>query len=79
MGPLISGGYVRINFLYPNYSTIPGSGASFDPINIMQMIFYFGIQLLIVLPFTLISGGRSLCNYYCPMAVFGVIGTKISS
>ena len=70
---------MRINLLFPNETNALGSWASFDPAIAMQMIFYFGIQLLIVLPFTLISGGRSFCNYYCPMSVFGVIGTKIKN
>ena len=75
LGPILAGGYIGLDIFYPNPSS-EGSLISFD-VNIGQMVFYFGIQILIAVMFTLIGGNRSFCNYGCPMGVFGIIGTKI--
>lgn len=79
LGPLMAGGYIGVNIVFPNSPGETGSWASFDATVAMQMIFYFGIQAFIVFFFTLMQGSRSFCRYYCPMGVLGAVGTKIKN
>ncbi len=63
------GQIVRIDFFY---QTEHGVSVS----NIYGYIVYYGIVLLILIP-ALLAGKRAFCHYFCWMAPFMVIGTKI--
>lgn len=82
LGPILIGGYVfGFNPYFPNPSNdltalVSWSGANAGEL-ISQFIFYFGIIGSVGILFALVGGNRSFCNYACPMAVLGVIGTKV--
>ena len=63
------GGIFKIDFFYMTEHGISVS-------NIFGFIIYYGIILLILLP-ALIGGKRAFCHYFCWMAPFMVLGTKI--
>jgi polyferredoxin len=80
LGPLIGGGYYNgLNLLYPNEPTDFISIISFDNRAANQLFFYFGILGSVAILFTLVGGGRSFCNYACPMGVLGILGTKLKN
>lgn len=78
IGPIVAGGFSNgFSPYYPNADG--GSIMSFSEQFNGGHIFYFGIQLILAVMFGLIFGGRSFCSYGCPMAVLGIIGTKIKN
>jgi polyferredoxin len=80
LGPIFALGYPEgLNLFYPSPSTDISGLFSFDIRVLGQLAFYFGIIASVILLFTLIGGSRSFCNYACPMAVLGIIGTKIKN
>lgn len=80
LGPILMGGYINsINIFYPNRPDEVNTIISFSNEAIGQLIFYFGILGSVIILFTIIGGKRSFCNYACPMAVLGIIGTKIKN
>ncbi|UYP47455.1 hypothetical protein NEF87_003740 [Candidatus Lokiarchaeum ossiferum] len=79
LGPILAGGYFNgINFFYPNVAE-QNQWWSFDGRAPSSLIFYFGIQISVILIFVLIPGNRGLCAYGCPMGVLGILGTKIKN
>ncbi len=65
-----SGGIKEVDPLFETYHGISVS-------DIMSYVIYYGIICLIVIP-TLIGGRRTFCHYFCWMAPFMIIGTKIA-
>ena len=63
------GEIIRVDFLY---QTEYGVSIS----NIYGYVIYYGIVALILLP-ALIGGKRAFCHYFCWMAPFMVVGTKL--
>lgn len=79
LGPVAAGGWVNgLDLGYPNQ---PGDiqWVSFDAAAAGSLVFYFGIQIGIVILFCGFAGTRGFCRYACPMAVLGIIGTKIKN
>lgn len=66
---LHKGGIAEVNFLFETQHGISVS-------SIQSYIIYYGIVLLILLP-SILFGKRVFCHYFCWMAPFMVIGTKI--
>lgn len=78
LGPILAGGFINgVNIAFPNEAG--SSLISFEGTFNGGHIFYFGIQIILAIIFGLWFGGRSFCNYGCPMALFGIIGTKIKN
>ena len=78
LGPLLAGGFINgVSIFFPNEegTTLFSFSENFNG----GHIFYFGIQLILAVMFGLWFGGRSFCSYGCPMAVLGIIGTKIKN
>jgi ferredoxin-type protein NapH len=74
---IITNGFVvGFDFYFPNEDQ---TLVSFDGTVSGNWIFYFGIQLFLAVIFTAFAGNRGFCSYGCPMAVFGVIGSKIKN
>ena len=65
-----SGGIKKVDPLFETYHGISVS-------DIMSYVIYYGIICLIAIP-TLIGGKRTFCHYFCWMAPFMIIGTKIA-
>lgn len=63
------GSIVKIDFFFQTEHGISVS-------NISIYLIYYGIILLLLLP-ALIAGKRAFCHYFCWMAPFMVLGTKI--
>ncbi len=63
------GQIVSIDFFYPTENGISIS-------NVYGYVIYYGIILLILIP-ALIGGKRAFCHYFCWMAPFMVLGTKL--
>ena len=63
------GELIKIDFLYQTENGISVS-------DIYGYAIYYGIVLLILIP-SLIGGKRAFCHYFCWMAPFMVVGTKI--
>lgn len=77
LGPILNMGYpYGFSPFYPTPED-PTGIISWNEVQITQMIFYFGIIGSVAILFVLVGGNRSFCNYACPMAVLGIIGTKI--
>lgn len=79
LGPILAGGFVNgTNVYFPNLADEDGRNTLFSFSEYFNggHIFYFGIQITLAIFFGLLFGCRSFCNYGCPMAVFGIIGTK---
>ena len=66
-----AGGYHKIDFLYQTENGVSISRPQFF------IIYYIVISLFLIVSFTL--GKRGLCHSFCWMAVFMIIGKKISS
>jgi ferredoxin-type protein NapH len=80
LGPILNMGYILgFNPFYPNSPTQIEGIVSFAEVQLGQYIFYFGIIGLVAILFTLVGGKRAFCAYACPMAVLGIIGTKIKN
>jgi polyferredoxin len=80
IGPVLLNGYINgVNLFYPNEPTELNTLISFSNEAVGQLIFYFGILGGVVILFTLIGGKRAFCNYACPMAILGIIGTKVKN
>lgn len=81
LGPIMTMGYINgFNPYYPNASDEVTGLISFSgEVHFMQLILYFGIIGSVAILFVLVGGKRSFCNYACPMAVMGIIGTKIKN
>ncbi len=80
LGPLLNAGYIfGFNPYYPSPLDDPNGLISLGGAHIIQFAFYFGIIGSMGVIFTLVGGNRSFCNYACPMAIFGIIGTKIKN
>ena len=65
-----SGGIKEVDPLFETYHGISVS-------DIMSYVIYYGIICLIAIP-ALIGGKRTFCHYFCWMAPFMIIGTKIA-
>ena len=79
LGPILNMGYpFGFSPFYPTPED-PTAIISWNDVAIGQLVFYFGIIGTVVILFVLVGGNRSFCNYACPMAVFGIIGTKIKN
>jgi ferredoxin-type protein NapH len=79
LGPILNAGYpYGFSPFYPTPED-PTGIISWNDVAIGQFIFYFGIIGSVVILFVLVGGNRSFCNYACPMAVLGIIGTKIKN
>jgi ferredoxin-type protein NapH len=79
LGPILNMGYpYGFSPFYPTPED-PTGIISWNEVQITQMIFYFGIIGSVAILFVLVGGNRSFCNYACPMAVLGIIGTKIKN
>lgn len=80
LGPILNVGYAYgFNPFYPNPTNELQGLVSFAEVQLGQYIFYFGIIGSVAILFTLVGGKRSFCAYACPMAVLGIIGTKIKN
>lgn len=66
---ILSKGDIRID---PFYMTDHGISIS----QIGAYIIYYGVMLLLVIP-SMVHGKRAMCHYFCWMAPFMVIGSKI--
>lgn len=66
---LISGGIVSIDFFM---ETTQGISVS----SVQSYLIYYGIVSLILIP-ALLCGKRAFCHYFCWMAPFMVLGTKL--
>ena len=67
---IVNGGIKEVNPLFETYHGISVS-------DIMSYVIYYGIICLIAIP-TLIGGRRTFCHYFCWMAPFMIIGTKLA-
>ncbi|MBD3198266.1 MAG: 4Fe-4S binding protein [Candidatus Lokiarchaeota archaeon] len=80
LGPLLAGGFINgINIVYPSEPKDLMSLISFNGSSFGQLLFYFGIIGSVAILFSLVGGRRSFCSYACPMAVLGIIATKIKN
>lgn len=66
---LSQGQIAKIDFFYQTQNGI-------SVYDVSGYIIYYGIVLLVILP-AIISGKRAFCHYFCWMAPFMAIGTKI--
>ncbi|MBD5458244.1 MAG: 4Fe-4S binding protein [Lachnospiraceae bacterium] len=64
-----SGGIVAVDFLFETEHGISVS-------SLQSYIIYYGILCLVLIP-ALVCGKRAFCHYFCWMAPFMVLGTKL--
>lgn len=64
-----SGGIVKVDFLFETEHGISVS-------SIQSYVIYYGILCLVLIP-ALVCGKRAFCHYFCWMAPFMALGTKL--
>lgn len=72
-----NGGFKEVDFLFTINAgeTIITDNVAF----IISLMPYFMMSIGVLLILTLLIGNRATCNYFCPMNVLGIIGSKIKN
>lgn len=71
------GGFKKIDLFFPQ--PVESTARMVAITTPSSLIPYFLISITLFIVLTLVIGNRAACNYFCPMNVLGIIGTKVKN